>query len=239
MKMEDHFKETLNRAVANEPPVLDAWDRFEQRAGRGRRVRLLAAIAAAAAVAIASVIVVPKLGSNNAIQFPPATQPPTTQPPSPTPTPSVDPYAGWKTYTNTDQHYRVKYPADWMHTMFEAVHEFVPPGLRATDATGPEGSFGVIINLHRVGDIEAPNPTSGTRSDGRAEEVDFSDEGTVIVITHRIDWSATRCNTLRTACAKGDDLVLTVRINGEDSSEFMGKYREFGDKIAASVVYVP
>ena len=63
MKMEDHFKETLNRAVANEPPVLDAWDRFERRIGRSRRWRLFAGLAGAAAVIVAAVIVVPQLGT--------------------------------------------------------------------------------------------------------------------------------------------------------------------------------
>ncbi len=231
MRMEEHFKETLNRAVANEPPVMDAWDRFEQRAGRGRRVRLLAAFAAAAAVAVASVIVVPKLGTDGGIGL--ATQPPSSSP-------TVDPYEGWQTFTNPDQHYRVKYPADWNRTMFEAVFEFVPPGLPATDARGAEGSFGVIFNVHPAETIEPPlRSDPAATGDTRASDVVETRDGSVLVITHLIDWSRTRCITLGTTCPQGDALVLTVRINGEDSREFMGTYRALAELIVDSVEYVP
>jgi hypothetical protein len=235
--MEDHFKETLRKAAANEPPVLDAWDRFERSVRRDRRWRFTAAIAGLAAVIVAAVIVVPQLGTGGVRVIPPLTNSPTPGSPSP----SADPYAGWQTYTNADQFYRLKFPAGWRYTMNEAVYEFVPDGLDATDAKGAEGSFGVIVNLHDqafFGDKPLESKP-GAGPDDRTSDVTVTHEGTVLVETHRIDWSASRCITLQTACDPGDDLVLTVRINGEDNAQLMGKYRDLAELLVQSLERLP
>lgn len=235
MKMEDHFKETLRRAVANEPPALDAWDRFERRLGRSRGWMLAASFAGVAALIVAAVIVVPKLGTGGTRIIPPATQPPTTSP-----TPTVDPYAGWKTFENAEQHYRLKHPAEWRVSMFEAVYEFGPRELPATDARGPQDSFGVIVNVLESSFFDKPlasTPDAG--SEERASDTEETRDGTVLYVRHRIDWSASRCITLGTTCPEGDDLILVVTINGEDTAELMGAYREIGELIVASLEYLP
>jgi hypothetical protein len=47
-----------------------------------------------------------------------------TKPPMPTPTP--DPTIGWKTYTNTQYGYTIKYPPDWQATDRGALEPLVP-----------------------------------------------------------------------------------------------------------------
>jgi hypothetical protein len=236
MKMEDHFKETLRRAAANEPPVLDAWDRFERRLGRSRRWMLMASLAGVTAIVVAAVLVVPQLGKSAKGRGV------TTQPSSPTPTPSptVDPYAGWKTFENAEQHYRLRYPSDWRESVFEAVYEFNPPGLPSTDGRGAEDSFGVIVNVLESSFFEekplASNPDIGPGE--RSSDTTERRDGTILYISHRFDWSASRCITLGTTCPEGDDLILLVTIQGEDTAELMGTYREMGEQIIASLEYV-
>lgn len=236
MKMEDHFKETLTRAVANEPPVVDAWDRFERRTQRGRRMRLFGAIAAAAAVAVAAVIVVPKLGSDSpqgrGIRF--ASPPPTVDP---SPPPTVDPYAGWKTYENADDHYRLRHPADWVASENEGNREFRPPGLPGLGA-GAEGTFGVDIAffIDRAG-YEISRPTQeGVRQDGR-EYAWFDvvlDDG-ARTRQYRIDWSEARCGAPPATCPAGDSMMLTASLIGEDTAEFFRRYEDIGELIIKSI----
>jgi hypothetical protein len=236
MKMEDHFKETLNRAVTNEPPVLDAWDRFERRLGRSRRWTLMASIAGMAAVIVAAVLVVPQLMRDDGTGV--TTQPTSSPSVTPSPSPTVDPYAGWLTFENEEQLYRLKHPT-WRVGMFEAVYEFGPPGLPATDARGAEDSFGVVVNVLDASLFDtklAPMPSAGPSQ--RASDTEESRDGTVLYIKHRIDWSASRCITLGTACPKGDELYLLVTIQGEDTAELMGRYREIAELIVQSIEYV-
>lgn len=182
MKIEDHFKETLNRAVANEPPVLDAWDRFERRAGRGRQVRLFAAIAAAAAVAVASVIVVPQLGTNDGIGL-------STNPPSQNPT--VDPYAGWSTYDYDLYQFTLRHPTDWRVVVFEANPEVLAPGQVATAAGEPTMAVTLALlneafdapRLRQQGFDVSIGPAG--RPFVRTEE---SDENGGKRVFYRIDW---------------------------------------------------
>lgn len=124
MKMEDHFKETLQRAVANEPPVLDAWDRFEGRLRRGRRLRMVAALAGAAAVITAAVVVVPQLGSS-----PKGLKPDVSPSGAPTgfPTDVGGPFPknDWNVYRSAEG-FEVHYPRWWIVGRFEAETEFHP-----------------------------------------------------------------------------------------------------------------
>ena len=238
MRMEDHFKDTLHKAVANEPPVIDAWDRFEGAVRRDRRWRLAASLAGATAVIAAAVIVVPQLGTDNTPVTP--ADPPTTSSPSPSSSPSVDPYAGWKSFENTSMHYRLKHPADWKMTQFEAVWEFTAPEMDFTDARGPDGSFGVIVNVDALFNDPPLASKPGAGPDERTTEVDTTtQEGNVLVIRYRIDWSPNRCITLGTPCAPGEDQVMVFTINGEDAPAFMGKYQEIGELIRASIEYLP
>ena len=232
MKMEDHFKETLNRAVANEPPVLDAWDRFERRMGRSRRWRMLAGLAGAAAVIVAAVIVVPQLGTGGTRIVAPIATPSS-------PTPTVDPYAGWQTFGNLEQHYLLKHPNEWRVSIFEAVYEFGPRELPATDARGAQDSFGVVVNVLDASFFDTKLTTKpGAGPSERTSDTEESRDGTVLYIRHRIDWSASRCITLGTTCPEGDELYLLVTIQGEDTAEFMGTFREMGELIVQSIEYV-
>ena len=249
MKMEDHFKETLRRAAANEPPVLDAWDRFERRLGRSRRWALIASIAGTAAVIVAAVLIVPKLGTGGVRVIPPATQPTSNPSITVSPSPTVSPGGSTplicqmqpcKSFENLDKHFRLSYPAEWRTSAFEAVDEFNPPGLDSTDGKGPDGSFGVVVNVLEASSLDdklASKPGAGPS--GRASDTEETRDGSVLYVRHRIDWSASRCITLGTTCPEGDELYLIVTIQGEDTAELMGKYREIGELIVASLEYVP
>ena len=154
MKMEDHFKETLNRAVANEPPVLDAWHRFERRVSRSRRWRMMAGLAGAAAVIVAAVIVVPQLGTSGVKPAPFATQPPTG---IPTDFGNPFPIDDWNTFKSADG-YEVRYPRWWVVSEFEAVWEFRPYWLKG-EAVG-EPTFSVTFRVDPVPmDDAKANPT--------------------------------------------------------------------------------
>jgi hypothetical protein len=154
MKMEEHFKETLNRAVANEPPVLDAWDRFERRVGRSRRWRLFAGLAGTAAVIVAAAIVVPQLGTSGVKPGPFATQPSTV---IPTDLGNPFPIDDWNTFKSADG-YEVRYPRWWVVSEFEAVWEFRPYWLKG-EAVG-EPTYSVTFRVDPVPMAEAKaNPT--------------------------------------------------------------------------------
>jgi hypothetical protein len=232
MKMEDHFKESLNRAVANEPPLLDAWDRFEQRVAGGLRVRLFAAIAAAAALAVASVIVVPRLGTSSGIGL-------SNEPSS---SPSVDPYAGWQTLTNPSQRYLVRFAADWTTSVFEGVQSFQPPGVEPVNKGEP--TFFVSIQLRDGWACPTSPPKcgiAGRRDDGRTFyrlEVDYGEanvpeapNGEAHLVTYAIDW--------RAGCPDGcaaEASTLFVIVRG-DTDDLWSKYSEVGLKLVDSIEY--
>lgn len=143
MKMEDHFKETLNKAVENEPPVLDAWDRFERRMGRSRRWRMVVAFAGAAAVIVAAAIVVPQLGTRGVKPAPPITQPPTVIQTDGSfatfPTDDWVLFRSGETYGSQNVRYEFRHPRWWKIGEHEAVFEirpyWLPPSLGSGEAT--------------------------------------------------------------------------------------------------------
>ncbi|MFY9587825.1 MAG: hypothetical protein WAT66_10265 [Actinomycetota bacterium] len=240
MKMEEHFKQTLNRAVANEPPVLDAWDRFEQRAGRGRRVRLFAGIAAAAAVAIASVIVVPKLATNRAIDVPPATQPP-----SPTPTVTRDVYAGWESGRRTTDLYEVRWPQGWSgfdpaQPAFEGVDAIQPPNVEPLEKGEP--TFAVTIKFEQgatpsesASGEQLGEPTRSTRADGRTQyRLERATPGEGRSILYLIEWTA--CARGETPCRQVSGTLFVRIIAGTDP--LWQEHGATGELIAASVRHV-
>lgn len=229
MKMEEHFKETLNRAVANEPPVLDAWDRFEQRAGRSRRIRLFAAIAAATAVAVASVIVVPKLGSNE-VSPPFVTNPPTTG----------DPYEGWKTFTPEEGVFTLRYPPTWTVVKDEMSYIVQPPGVPRGLASG-EPTFAVDIQ-QRAGELytsefssaEEARWADGRRFVGKAEE-----RGPERSVTYRVEWGAAfgcASDSIPTGF-KQDPQTLRVAMIG--STPKLWEHVEVGRLVVDSIRWIP
>jgi hypothetical protein len=120
MKIEDLLAETLKRAGADEPVVVDAWARFERRARRSQRRRLIASAFAAAGVIGVLLVAVPRIGANREglIQ-------------------GID-TSRWKTYVNEREGYRFKHPADWGVHSFEGSTEVGPaelPGLSQGEAT--------------------------------------------------------------------------------------------------------
>ncbi len=234
MKMEEHFKESLNRAVANEPPVLDAWDRFEQRAGHGRRVRLFVAIAAATAVAVASVIVVPRLGTSGGIGL--ATQPPTQ---SPTPTQTADPNE-FTSLQYLAESWILSIPQTWTESSrFEGVTSLQPRDVENVNKGLP--TFVIDIRLE-VDTSAFPPPEGedgefmrGQRDDGRAI---YRSESPVAdgnhLIKYRIDWTKP-CASTATPCAnKPRTLVLAIRGN---TDELWDRYIHDAQLIVDSVEY--
>ena len=239
MKMEDHFKETLKRAVANEPPELDAWSRFERRMHRGRTLRLFVSIAAAAAVIAAGVVVVPKLVRDDRI-------PVLTNPTPGSPSPSPDPYAGWNYSRNADDLWEVHYPNSWYGQMaplpiFEGVITLQPPDVEPIEKGSP--TFGVSIRFDQGSQPGQPpegepTPTTRqkvTRDDGRAEyRSELNVDGTHVII-YQIAW---------TACARGEpdcrevDGTLVVRVMASTDALWT-TYGETGDLIARSIRAIP
>ena len=235
MKIEDHFKETLNRAIANEPPVLDAWDRFERRVGRGRQVRLFAAIAAAASVAVASVIFVPRLASDGGgIGL--ATEPPS---PTPTPTATADAYAGWATYDYDPYMFTLRHPNDWRVVVFEADPEVLAPGQVATAAGEP--TMAVTLTLL---DEEFDSPElrrqgfdRSTRPDGRPfiwTEKELDNGGRRV--DYRFDWSSCVPGVTKPdGCIRGGRTLVVAILAG--TRELWDTYGETAERIVDSLVY--
>jgi hypothetical protein len=238
MKMEDHFKETLKRAVANEPPELDAWSRFERRMHRGRNVRLFVPIAAAAAVIVAGVIAVPKLFFRT--EAIPVLTSPTPTPASPSPSP--DPYAGWNYSRNAGDLWQVYYPKSWYGQMaplpiFEGVASLQPPDVEPIEKGLP--TFAVSIRFDQGSDPGRPpsgEPTPAAREtvardDGRTEYRTEHDKDGMHVIVYQLAW---------TACAAGEpdcrevDGTLVVRVLASNEA-LWNKYGETGDLIARSI----
>lgn len=232
MRMEDHFRDTLHRAVANEPPVVDAWDRFERRARRGRSMRLGFSLAAGLAVIAAVVFVVPRLVTDRSGFIEPG--------PGPTHAPTVDPYARWEPFGRDQEHYRLRYPTGWQLRPSEGNWEIQPPGMQGL-AAGGKGSFGVeIAVLDRSIAGELANATRGIRADGReylrSEAVVAGEGGPgVRQVIYRIDWSASRCGIDPGECPAGDAFILNALIVGEDIDSFFGQYQEQGELIVNSI----
>ena len=244
MKMEDHFKETLARAVADEPPVVDAWSRFEQRAVRGRRVHVAAAIAAATAVAVVSVILVPRLGPGGRIGL--ATEPPS---PGPTSSRTVDPYAGWRTYEYARYDFKLRYPENWTIKIFEANPEVLAPGQKPIAAqwdsftmnAAAERTMAVTVTL-LDGKLFDPKwrefgLTPGTRPDGRpflrhvAEPLDSGGRR----ISYSIDWSTCFGSTGTPSCVRrARMLFVAIHIGTKALGD---AYAETGEKIVTSIEY--
>ena len=227
MKIEDHFKETLHGAVASEPPVFDAWDRFERRMGRSRRWRLVASLAGAAAVITAAAIVVPQLSSKNTVNPPIISTP--------------DPYAGWLTATDPVGQWTLRHPMSWKVTQFEGVYEVLPPGEIGSVAAEP--TFSVIISRLSE-DFERPaaegDPTveRGVWPGGRPymRIPQQAGDGSVGYV-YRIDWSppcafATQGGPL----CDFEPSVLMVHIFSSDQARF-DRYAEDGDLVAKSIRY--
>lgn len=225
MKMEDHFKETLHRAVANEPPVLDAWDRFEQRLGRARRWRYIAAFAGAAAVIAAAAIVVPQLGTNG-VRFQP---------------PSADPYEGWPADHDPIGGWTIRIPPNWRLTQFEGVYEVLPPGEIATPASEP--TFAVTVSRLEE-DLEPPaaqgDPTvlRGTWSDGRPYlRIELKpDDGSVVGYYYRVDWRPP-CAFETPGCDVSPATLVVHVFEIGDNGRF-DKYSALGELVARSIRYV-
>jgi hypothetical protein len=227
MRMEDHFKETLHRAVANEPPVLDAWDRFEHRLGRGRRWRIALAFAGAAAVIAAAVIVVPQLGTNGVRVGPPLATP--------------DPYEGWEAGHDPIGGWTVRMPPTWRLTSFEGVYEVLPPDEIATPAGEP--TFAVTIarleeDLEPSAAADDPSVQRGTWPEGRPFlRIELKpDDRSVVGYVYRIDWRPP-CAFESPGCdIAPSTLVVTVMEVG-DNGRFE-KYRALGELVARSIRYV-
>ena len=235
MKMEEHFKETLNRAVANEPPALDAWDRFERRTGRGRRVRLFAGIAAATAIAVASVVVVPRLGTTPGIGL-------STNPPSTSPTPTVDPYANFQPLQYQAESWILYHPQSWTQSAYEGVTSLQPRDVENVNKGLP--TFVVDIRLE-VDTPLFPDPEGedakyvGARAIGGRQTYRYeaSTSGTHI-IKYRIDWTKPPppCPTPPGSCGPTGPRTLVVAIRGS-TDELWNKYISDAQLIADSIEY--
>jgi hypothetical protein len=231
MKMEDHFKDTLHKAVASEPPALDAWDTFRQRVHRGRRVRMVASFAGAAALIVAAVIVLPKLGA----------EPGGVRPESPGSTaPTLDAYAGWNTYENPQWGLQLRYPSDWVNSPFEGVQEFHPGSLPGLEPGMPTFAVSVFLLGESYDAIDAGpgNYTNGTAGDGEAY---LRVEQAGRQITYLVDWrgqcgAAPAC-TLRLilSAPQGDGSPAQVSA----ARGYWDRYVDQGERLVASVTKTP
>jgi hypothetical protein len=234
-RLEDHFKDSLHRAVANEPPVVDAWDRFEGRARRDRRVRFAAALASVAVIAAASALAIPQLLPESS---------PVITPPTESPTP--DPHAGWKEFVNDVDLYRLRYPADWRVTNYEGVHEVLAPGQPATQAGEPT----MAVTLALLGGNEqfdspewrARGYERSTRPDGRPFVWNEERRGDGWhTVTYRIDWSApcTFQNPQypeRPVCDIANETLVVQILAG--NGELWSSYEETARRIVDSIEHL-
>jgi hypothetical protein len=224
MKIEDHFRDTLHGAVANEPPVLDAWDRFEHRMGRTRRWRLVAALTGAAAVIAVGAIVVPQLATNGA--------------PGPRFVSTPDPYAGWLTATNEVQQWTLKHPNSWRFTHFEDIYEVLPPGEIGTIAGEPTFAVTVVrisADFELPAAAEDPTVVRGALTDGRPF-MRIQQRGQSIGYIYRIDWSPPCAFATQGAICDYEPSVLIVHVYATDQAR-LDKYGEEGDLVAKSIEY--
>jgi len=199
MKMEDHFKETLNNAVANEPPVRDAWNTFERRVRVDRRRRIVGLVAAAAVIAGVAWIVYPIAGAKNGRPIVPATQLPAQTPTAPPRPPYAQP--DWVRYKNDLLLYSIDHPKSWRGpATFEGVDSFQPNGAQPLEKGTP--TFAITIQFQQGADPAAAPSGEPTPSSSRTVEGSGSITGTRYeyesgqgrTILYRFDW---------TACAAG------------------------------------
>ena len=102
MKGEDLIRETMRRASGGEPPVGEAWGRFERARRRSMRVRTSIVVAAGVAAIAALVFALP--GVNPGAGSEPIGR--GSESPSPRP-------RDLREYTDAVAAYRLRYPADW------------------------------------------------------------------------------------------------------------------------------
>jgi len=235
VKMEEHFKEALNRAVANEPPAVDAWTRFEERAVHGRRVRVFAAIATATVIALASIVVVPRLGRGSGINL--AIDAPS--PSSSTTTQTVDPYAGWKTYESTLHDFTLRYPEDWTVKIVEGNPEVLAPGQQTTAAS--ELTMAVTLKFFNSKLYDPKwrefGLDPGTRPDGRpflrhvAEPLDSGGKR----IEYSIDWSTCFGSTGTPPCVRSARTLFVAITVG--TKALGDEYLKTAESIVTSIEY--
>jgi hypothetical protein len=236
MKMEDHFKETLKKAVANEPPVQDAWSRFERRIATHRRARLFASLAVAAAVIVAGAIVVPKLGHRSITA-------PTTNPPSASPSETSSPgaTAGWNTYERPTDSYRVKYPTDWKQAEFEGHAEIWPNAFPGPQQGAPTVFVDVSLlnGDYRTTPIPSSTgvPVSGSRPTGLMPNghpyVKYATDGETVWY---VDWTY-YCPAPAAGCK---DRTRTLRVMVKDTSVGIdARYLETAQTIVDSIEFAP
>lgn len=238
MKLEEHFKDTLERAVANEPPVIDSWTMFERRVRRDRGVRAFGSVFAIAALIVAAVLVVPRLGRSPEPFFNPNPNP---ESPSPSPSPSTDAFAGWNTFKSPtpEDLYSLRYPGDWRVTKFENMHEVLAPGQPGT----PEGMPTAAVSIEVLMDEEFDTPAlradgfdRSTGPDGRPyvlRERLQSDGGTTI--DYRFDWSSC-VPSMTKGCIRGraDTLIVSIELSTRGLQD---SYRETAERIVSSIAY--
>lgn len=233
MKMEENFKDTLERAVSNEPPVIDSWATFERRVRRDRAVRMFASMAAIVAVIVAAVIVVPKLGRSPSIITP------STNPPSPSPSPSVDEYAGWDTFKSpaTDR-YTLRHPTDWRVVKYEGSHEVLAPGQIGTQ----EGSPTMAVTLELLeGEFDSPELRSqgfdrSTRADGRPYVWTEETLSNGAKHQYRFDWSTCVRGIMEPGCIRTPQtLYITIQAG---TAQLVESYLATAEKIVTSIAYV-
>lgn len=207
MRLEDHFKDVMRRTVANEPPVVDAWSRFEDKAKRTRRLRLVWSLAGAATVVAVALVAVPRVLPERAV-VPPAS-------PEPSPSFSVDPMLTWETYTHANEGWEMSYPPDWRIGGFEGGTEFLPPGMIGLAAGGQ--TFGVELMMHverfddRTPQENVTSTSRGTLPSGRPYVLwEGSGREGETTVTYWIDWP-TEAYTCPEGAAGCDMDPLTLR----------------------------
>lgn len=239
MKIEELLSETLKRAATNEPPVIDAWARFERVANRRRVVRLVAAgLAAAAAVAVALVLV-PELGKRDEGFV------------GPGPTESPDPTNSWRIAISDGDGYQLRYPLDWIRGEFEGTAEFRPPGTTSLAQGHEATSFAVTVRLDpepydaalKKGGLQCPGG-AGCAPGQVLNRPGFMN-GRAFLETHlgnqvqseryfRIDWPAGPAPSCPgEPCPVPGPRALEVRVLG--SSQLWDRHRDTGELIVRTI----
>jgi hypothetical protein len=235
--MEEHFRDTLERAVANEPPVIDQWARFERRVRRDRGVRVFGSMAAIVAVLVAVVIIVPKLGGKPVVFKDPG---PTPESPSPSPSPTADQYAGWETFeSSAADRFTLRHPSEWRVVRHEGSYEVLAPGQVGTQEGTP--TMAVTIELLE-GEFDSPELRGqgfdrSTRADGRPfvwTEESIANGGRKH--QYRIDWSTCVPGIMRPGCIRTPEtLYVTIQADGAQRVE---SYLAIAEKVVASIANV-
>lgn len=227
MKIEEFLAETLKRAGADEPVVIDAWARFERRARRSRLVRLAAAGMGAAAAVAALAVVVPKLVADEPREIV-----------NPGPSESPDPTAGWKTFIDDTRSFRVKYPPEWSAFGFEGTWEIDPPGVTPL----PKGALTFAVELRTLDQVYDNEPCDGPRCPNPVREArgtinglpywltEYADGGSH-EIRYRFDFGARACPS--DSCPAVPRTVQARVIGG--TQELWDRYRQTGELIVGTM----